>query len=47
MDFTGERKLPLCMLISCQEKESNKCGFENRLISCLLIAGKEKRSTNP
>ena len=47
MDFTGKRNLSLYMLISCQEKESNKCGFENSLISCLLIAGKEKRSTDP
>ena len=40
--FTGKRKLPLCMLIKCQEKESNKCGFENSLISCLTDCRERK-----
>ena len=42
MDFTGKRKLSLCMLIHYQEKESNKCGVENSLISCLTDCRERK-----
>ena len=42
MDFNRKRKLPMCMLIRCQEKEFNKCGFKNSLISFLTDCRERK-----
>ena len=40
--FYWKKKLSLCMLISCQEKKSNKCGFENSLIIWLTDCRERK-----